>query len=134
MQDGSKKKTARAPGSNELLPLSGRRIKGGGLKPLLLALVLPLAGWQLCGCAPKIYKPPPLGAEHKFDEGVLRPEKKPRQLFDKKMNKYLQERGMMQKRVPARGADSSWRAPAPATTPASPANPVSSDSSRTAPR
>lgn len=51
---------------------------------------------MLPACAPKIYQPPPLGAEYRFDEG-LKPEKPKQYLFGKSMRKYLQTRGMEQK-------------------------------------
>ncbi|HEX5551854.1 MAG TPA: hypothetical protein VFX43_01315 [Chitinophagaceae bacterium] len=47
----------------------------------------------LAGCSPRLYQPPPLGAEHRLDEG-LRPTKNPSHLFGKDMNKYLQQQGI----------------------------------------
>lgn len=50
----------------------------------------------LPACAPKIYQPPHLGAEYRFDEG-LKPEKPKQYIFGKRMRKYLQAGGMEQK-------------------------------------
>lgn len=93
-------------------------------------------------CAPKIYQPPHLGAEYRFDEG-LKPEKPRQQLFDGRMHKYLQSTGMEQKESPSRQPVSVQKA-APgakavsdstrkdsATTSAPATLPASSDSSHT---
>lgn len=87
--------------------------------PLFVFLPVMLACWS--GCAPKIYHPPPMGAEYRFDEG-LKPEKHPQKLFDKKMQRYLEDQGEAHPETrPA------------ATTPAPKANPAPSDSSHSAP-
>lgn len=49
----------------------------------------------LVACAPKIYQPPHLGAEYRFDEG-LRSEKPQEQLFSKDMHQYLLKTGVEQ--------------------------------------
>lgn len=63
------------------------------IKPLYFVLFIP--GMLFASCAPKIYQPPHLGAEYRFDEG-LKPEKPQQQLFDKSMHKYLRETGVEQ--------------------------------------
>lgn len=60
-----------------------------------LYFVLFIMGLLFTSCAPKIYQPPHLGAEYRFDEG-LKPEKPPQQLFGKSMHKYLRETGVEQ--------------------------------------
>lgn len=55
-------------------------------------------------CAPKIYQPPHLGAEYRFDEG-LKPKKTKQQLFSKGMHQYLRETGVEQS--PSSGSVSS---------------------------
>ena len=91
---------------------------------------------SITACSPRIYRPPALGAEYRFDEG-LKPSKHPSHLFDKKMEKDLQKNGMGNKsilknitttpktdaagKVHTAAADSTTRIPA-----ASPASPDSS--------
>lgn len=50
----------------------------------------------LAACSPRIYRPPALGAEYQFDRGMPAA-KHPSTLFDKKMNKDLEEEGILQK-------------------------------------
>ena len=105
------------------------------------------------GCAPRIYRPPRLGAEYRFDEGL--PPKKPKQeLFSPDMKREMEASGQAPQSVniagpatPAAKRDSTHRAvpaaadtaragtPIPAdtlTTRDAPASPASPDSSRNA--
>lgn len=61
----------------------------------LLYFVLFIMGMLFTSCAPKIYQPPHLGAEYRFDEG-LKPEKPQQQLFGKSVHQYLRETGVEQ--------------------------------------
>lgn len=55
----------------------------------MISLIVPLAS-----CSPRIYRPPALGAEYRFDEG-LKSSKHRSHLFDKKTRKALQEKGIL---------------------------------------
>lgn len=63
------------------------------IKPLHFVVLI--FGLLFTSCAPKIYQPPHLGAEYRFDEG-LKPEKPQQQLFSRSMHKYLKETGVEQ--------------------------------------
>lgn len=98
----------------------------------------------IAACSPKIYRPPALGAEYRFQEG-LRSKKPSQTLFDKNMQRYLEKEG--QEEAPSKSSggapaaavrsDSAAKAPArpdSLTTPAPPASPASPDSSHNGPR
>jgi|GEM_PF-6995769 hypothetical protein len=89
-------------------------------------------------CSPRIYRPPALGAEYRFDEGLKKPKGGPEELFDPKMRDYLRKKGIQGKTTapPApTPADSTHRRTADTlTNPGSPASPASTDSSHNAPR
>lgn len=77
----------------QLLLMKNKCNNSVSIKPLYFVLFI--MGMLFTSCAPKIYQPPHLGAEYRFDEG-LKPEKPQQQLFGKSMNKYLRETGVEQ--------------------------------------
>lgn len=93
----------------------------------------------LAACSPRIYRPPALGAEYRFNE-KMDPPKHPQALFDKKMTQDLQKQGILGQNAAKPAAVSgqkpdSAQATAPAkngtiTNPASASSPASPDSSR----
>jgi hypothetical protein len=91
----------------------------------------------LAACSPRIYRPPALGAEYRFDEGLKKPKDGPQHLFDPKMRDYLEKKGIQGKTTtpPApTHTDSTRRIAADTTNRVTPVSPASKDSSHSAPR
>ena len=102
----------------------------------------------LWGCSPRIYRPPALGAEYRFDEG-LKPQRPKERLFSPGMRHSLEKAGQVSK--PSKSnmgltatskRDSTGNLLSAGkknpqdsiTTPASPASPALPDSSHSGPR
>lgn len=88
-------------------------------------------------CSPRIYRPPALGAEYRFDEGLKTKGHQAQHLFDPKMRDYLQKKGMQQKTTspPAAAHRDSTRAQGidSLTNRTPQGSPASTDSSHNAP-
>lgn len=76
-----------------------KNMKYGKTLLLMTGAALLTAG----ACSPRIYRPPALGAEYRFDEGLQVKNKRKQQLFDPAMRRDLEKEG----KLPAEGKPAS---------------------------
>lgn len=65
------------------------RVRQRGLLNISAIIIITLSG---CASSSGVYKPPRLGAEYRFEDGLKR-QKHPQNLFSKKMQKDLEKQG-----------------------------------------